>query len=168
MPIAPELRRFYGPTWRNEIRPRILARAVNACECCGKPNACYVWTLPGGIWFDDSWNRWRAPGSELVDLRPPRDRGVFVIGPPMKEILNCKYPGSNFVLVVITIAHVNQISGDDRDENLAALCQWCHLSHDRMQHARNARTTRCKRKDHSRPLLVGLTPQTQTPPLGEE
>jgi hypothetical protein len=175
MPIAPELRQFYGPTWRKEVRPRILARAQDACECCGKPNHKTVRTLPGGLWFDEyRWDKWRSPGSELIDLRPPSERGVFTEGPNLTtcnaDTLSILFEtgGLRYITVVLTVAHVNQISGDDRDENLAALCQWCHLSHDRMQHARNARMTRCTRKDSSRPLLAGLTPQTQTPPLGEE
>lgn len=54
------------------------------------------------------------------------------------------------IRVVITVAHLNHIAGDDRDENLAALCQWCHLIHDLSHHQR----TRATRKDAARPLLV--------------
>jgi 5-methylcytosine-specific restriction endonuclease McrA len=175
MPIAPELRQFYGPTWREKVRPRIMSRAQDACECCGKRNSCYVWTVPVVIptlwgevrytaWWDDDWQRWRAPGSVLVDLRPPRDRGVFVEGPKIDDVRNERYTGSKFLLVQVGVAHINHRSGDNRDENLAALCRGCHLNHDQIQH----RDTRRVRKDFSRPLLAGLTPQTQTPPLGEE
>src|ERR1700754_4559108 len=55
--------------------------------------------------------------------------------------------------IVLTIAHLNHVAGDDRDENLQALCQYCHLTNDAMQHARNARRTRQVRKDAARPLL---------------
>ncbi len=34
MPIARELRRFYGHHWRTVTRPRILARAGGCCEGC--------------------------------------------------------------------------------------------------------------------------------------
>jgi len=152
MPISADLRQYYGRAWRKDIRPRILGRAQDACECCGKPNHRLIWTLPGGRWYCRDWKRWRAPGTELVDLRPPRERGVFVDGPDMSMSfvpLPCR-----IVEIVITIAHVNQIPGDDRDDNLAALCQFCHLWHERMQHARNARVTRCIRKDSARPLLA--------------
>lgn len=46
-------------------------------------------------------------------------------------------------------AHLNHVSGDDRDENLKALCQWCHLQYDKLQH----HETRATRKDSARPLL---------------
>jgi hypothetical protein len=38
MPIRPELRKFYGATWRTVTRPRILKRAGNCCEQCKVPN----------------------------------------------------------------------------------------------------------------------------------
>ena len=59
------------------------------------------------------------------------------------------------VRVVLTIAHFNHTPGDDRDENLKALCQWCHLAHDRDQH----RATRRHTKDARRPLLYPLLQQ---------
>jgi hypothetical protein len=76
-----------------------------------------------------------------------------------------------FLLVQVGVAHINHRSGDnDRDENLAA---WCRLdaisNHDHdTAHCDTHAVTRQMRKDFSRPLLAGLTPQTQTPPLGEE
>jgi hypothetical protein len=49
--------------------------------------------------------------------------------------------------VVLTVAHVlNPDPLDCRDENLAALCQRCHLNHDRAHHMRNAAATRRRRK----------------------
>jgi hypothetical protein len=59
-----------------------------------------------------------------------------------------------WVHIVLSVAHLNQTPGDDRDENLKALCQWCHLRNDRMTHLRNAHITRARKKDQTRPLLV--------------
>jgi len=53
------------------------------------------------------------------------------------------------VRIVLTIAHLNHTPGDDRDENLEALCQWHHLNLDFFQH----RNSRAIRKDLARPLL---------------
>ena len=44
--------------------------------------------------------------------------------------------------VVLTIAHMDHVSGNDEAENLKALCQRCHLKHDEKQHAENAAETR--------------------------
>ena len=48
--------------------------------------------------------------------------------------------------VVLTVAHLNHIPMDVRDENLKALCQRCHLTYDAKHHAQNAATTRHKRR----------------------
>lgn len=54
------------------------------------------------------------------------------------------------VQVVCTVAHLNHVAGDDREENLAFLCQWCHLHYDAAHH----HETRGARKDAARPLLA--------------
>lgn len=54
------------------------------------------------------------------------------------------------IKVVLGVAHLNHTPGDDRDENLKALCQWCHLNYDKIHH----RETRAARKDKARPLLA--------------
>lgn len=43
--------------------------------------------------------------------------------------------------VVLTVAHLNHEKLDNREVNLAALCQRCHLNHDREQHELNRRRT---------------------------
>jgi hypothetical protein len=50
--------------------------------------------------------------------------------------------------VVLTIAHIlNPDPMDCRDENLAALCQRCHLSYDARMHARHAAATRQRKQE---------------------
>jgi nitrate/TMAO reductase-like tetraheme cytochrome c subunit len=63
-------------------------------------------------------------------------------------------PPDRISKVVLTIAHLNHDPSDNRDENLAALCQWCHNHHDVDFRQANARETRMTRKDSGRPLLV--------------
>lgn len=48
--------------------------------------------------------------------------------------------------VVLTTAHLNHDPTDNRLENLAHLCQRCHLRLDMTQHRRNAAATRRARK----------------------
>lgn len=62
------------------------------------------------------------------------------------------FEGAHPIWVVLTIAHLNHTAGDDRDDNLKALCQWCHLNLDVEHH----RESRAIRKDLGRPILKEL------------
>ena len=53
------------------------------------------------------------------------------------------------ITIVLTVAHLNHVPGDDGDDNLRAWCQRCHLLYDREHHHQ----TRALRKDEARPLL---------------
>ncbi|HWQ36938.1 MAG TPA: HNH endonuclease signature motif containing protein [Blastocatellia bacterium] len=57
-------------------------------------------------------------------------------------------------LVALTVHHFNFTPGDDREENLIAVCQACHLELERPRHTASARITRQRRKDAQRPLLL--------------
>lgn len=48
--------------------------------------------------------------------------------------------------VILTVAHLNHDTTDNRDANLKAMCQRCHLRVDGDQHRSNARKTRRARK----------------------
>jgi hypothetical protein len=125
MPIKPELRKFYGREWRTVTRPRILERAGDKCENCKVPNHAIVWRMAHGLW-----------------------RHMSVYGEPAMS-----RPGnSHEVKIVLTIAHLNHMAGDDRPENLKALCQWCHLDYDKHHH----HITRAVRKDAARPILAAV------------
>ena len=126
MPIKAELLKFYSASWKNDVRPRILARAGNRCEECRVPNRRFVARV-GQAWWDQGRRQYFSP-----DGSRPR---------------SWKHPHT--VLIVLTIAHLNHVPGDDGDANLKALCQWCHLNYDRLHHAE----TRATRKDLARPLL---------------
>jgi hypothetical protein len=135
MPIRPELRRFYGREWHEVTRPRILKREGHRCKHCRVPNHTDV-RRTGGYWLEEraSWKEGR--------VRQWRDtRGRPVRRKPAGKLRR--------VRIVLCLAHLNNLSGDDRDENLAALCQWCHLTLDRLYHKR----MREERKDRARPLL---------------
>ena len=138
MPIKPELRHFYAREWKSVIRPRILARAGDRCETCGAPNHKIVIRydrLPGW-WFDIKTG---------AAVRPDGTIETHVRGSEMPA-------DYRLVRIVLTVAHLNHVSGDDRDENLKALCQGSHLRYDLGKH----RQTRAIRKDLMRPLLAAM------------
>lgn len=143
MPIRPELRHLYrGPKWE-AVRARILARAGNRCEQCGKRNHRRVWVFnPGQGAVAQCWSsvkgdgqRWRACGLGGTITR--------------FKLRGQEWEQARRIRVILTLAHLNHVPGDDRDENLKALCQWCHLHYDQLHH----KATRSIRKDAGRPLL---------------
>jgi len=59
---------------------------------------------------------------------------------------NLPHPVTGSV-VVLTVAHLDDANpANCADDNLAALCQRCHLAFDRAQHLRNAARTRRAKK----------------------
>ena len=50
------------------------------------------------------------------------------------------------IRIVLTIAHLDHIIEHGEDKNLAALCQKCHLAHDRQDNIKKARETRRKKE----------------------
>jgi hypothetical protein len=138
MPIKPEYKKFYGKEWRTVTRPRILERAGNCCEQCGKPNHARVVVVTVGQFqfWRSSPHRW----ARCADGRTFSSQAVVQFATDWEP---------RELFVVLTIAHLNNTPGDDRDENLKALCQWCHLNQDQAFH----RQTRAARKDAARPLL---------------
>lgn len=130
MPIKPHLRKFYrGAGWA-AVRARILKRAGQCCEQCGKPNHTWVWVMRDGTgrWCEGNPKRAQWFGADGEKAERPRD----------PELLRA----SRRVWVVLTIAHLNHLAGDDRDDNLRALCQRCHLAYDQGWHLAQARRTR--------------------------
>jgi len=153
MPIRPEFRPFYRtPEWR-EARHRILTRAGGQfdllgnylggahCEQCGKPDRNKVETFSGVMAFLEHQGPamfWRTVGATWRSwTNTPEDRSIA-----FRQKLRV-------IQVVLAVVHLNHTPGDDRDENLKACCQWCHLNLDKSEH----RVTRSARKDATRPLL---------------
>lgn len=145
MPIKPELRHLYGKQWKQETRPRILLRAGNRCEICGVPNHALVLRAAG-------W--WTQPKRHVLVafIKHKRRAGPLFWNPPTgggSTLLEFQPMICRLVQIVLGVAHMNHLAGDDRDENLKAMCQWCHLNYDKEQH----HVSRAIRKDLARPLL---------------
>lgn len=133
MPILPEFRHYYGAEWRKVIRPRILERDKHCCKSCGKPDRARVKVIRDGSgrWLDPKLRAWRDAHGAVIN-RPRGGR-------------------RHKIRVVLTVAHLNHDPADNRDENLAALCQRCHLKYDERHHY----TTRRRRAaEHAGQMLM--------------
>jgi hypothetical protein len=153
MPLRSDLRHFYGREWRTITRPRILARAQNRCEACLKPNDQVVLTISGRNAAGEAFMLWRTGGPVASGLPWNNQTGWPARIGDYIAALAAPVMRRREVRVVLTVAHLNHTSGDDRDENLRAWCQWCHLHYDRQVNQLAARNTRAVGKDAARPLL---------------
>jgi len=94
------------------IRLTILDRAENRCEQCGIPNRA---------WRNNATGQWT------------HDAGLAEAW---------RLDGDKIACIVLTVAHLDHTPEHNDPANLRALCQRCHLAHDREQHRTTAYHTR--------------------------
>jgi len=107
----------YAKDWKF-IRATILQRAGRACECtgqCGDPHEGGRCGAPGGVYI---------ARETKVPWRWTRCESKAVHGDDVRHLI-----------VVLTVAHLNHDEKDNREENLAAFCQRCHLKYDAADNA---------------------------------
>lgn len=115
----------YPTNWLAEIRPRIMARANNTCECngCDFKHLEEVWAVR----HKGKTTGWYRDYEEA--LKQPRT----IESKKNKQTGRCEtIPNPKKIKVVLTIAHLdhdetNHLVTDDR---LKAMCQLCHLRYD--------------------------------------
>jgi hypothetical protein len=117
MPIRPELRPLYPPHWRELSSHVRFERAGGRCQRCGRPHLALLRCLPDGRWFDEQAATWRDRRG-----RPAR-------WPDLVEATRFR-----MTRVVLAAAHLDSDPTNNRLKNLRALCQRCHMLHDRPHH----------------------------------
>lgn len=123
----------YHPKWSLISKLIRFRRAKNRCEKCGILNGSVVKRLPDGTWINPGAQDW-----DMIHSRIKYSRSN------MTESL--KYHG--FTKVVLTVAHIDHNKENNRFGNLAALCQRCHLTHDKHQHTSNRKYGRNHKGKH--------------------
>lgn len=114
----------YPKNWKSEIRPAILERDGNCCKFCGVENYSYIFRNDIGGWFYcEDWLNMKKRGG-----------GFYITN------------GDGRVKIVLTIAHLDHNIENNNYDNLAALCQKCHLKYDKKHHIKNAKETISKKK----------------------
>lgn len=124
MPIRTELRNLYPANW-GEISRRVrFERACGKCQACKRPHGFKIKCLPDGRWFDPNSEIWRT-----IRGRPAR-------WPDLVEAIDARS-----WTVSLAAAHLDHQPSNCRVRNLRALCQRCHLAHDRPYHLGRRRIT---------------------------
>ena len=109
--------RNYPHDWKSRIRPATLTRAEHCCEDCGVPNYALGYRdVIGGFHITEGIERGEMIGEYKV------------------------------IKIILTISHQGHDISNNDPSNLKALCQRCHLTHDREYHRKMRRTNRWKRE----------------------
>lgn len=117
MPIRKELRPLYPAEWPS------LSRTIRF-ERCGRSHRSRIRQLGDGRWYDALHNDWR------------NDRGDWA---PWPDIVD--YATVGVKQIILAAAHLDHDPTNSSEENLKALCQRCHLAHDRPHHRRRFAVT---------------------------
>lgn len=146
MPIKPENRHRYPRDWK-QIHAAILTRAGHSCEQCGVPNHAVGY---------------RGEFGDFIRLRgngPCDAAGCGLDWPNTGRRLdyadalefarqynshagNRDAAGNRWIVIVLTVAHLDHTPENCDPTNLRALCQRCHLAYDADHHQRTAYRTR--------------------------
>lgn len=137
MPIRPENRKRYPKDWP-AISTAIKNRANNCCEHCGIRQYSVVY------WEDGRYHRLAGNGPcDAAGLG-----GVWPSYAPISYREACEFRNSanewrepfdpKFIVIVLTVAHLDHHPENCDPANLKALCQRCHLRYDQQHHARSA------------------------------
>ncbi len=126
MPIRPELRWFYPIDWPQLSHWVRFTRAGGQCERCKRPHATMLICAANGSWRDDRTGQWRD------------SKGAIIPTPS-------SIAGTRLTLAMLATAHLDHNPSHNRPRNLAALCQRCHLLHDRPHHLTQRRLTHRRR-----------------------
>ena len=130
MPIRPEYRWLYPIDWPQLSAVIRFERAEGRCEGCGRPHGRIVCHLGDGRWWDAKRGTWRDGQGRVARSSDADDLLATV----------------TTTRVVLATAHRDHDPTNNRPRNLAALCQRCHLAHDRQEHRRRRWLTLFRRK----------------------
>lgn len=132
MPISKENAKLYPSNWQ-EIRAEILIQAENKCEFCGVPNYA--------LGYRDEEGRFHHCCGNLVCDKAGRGELSYKEAREIADEYNSGWHGDEhkWIVIVLTIAHLDHDPTNNKRTNLAALCQRCHNRWDAKHRQRNRR-----------------------------
>ena len=125
--------RFYPIDWPQLSAVIRFRRARGRCESCGRPHGRLVDHLGDGRWWDEDHQVWRSGRGRPLRRLP----ALAQLSPALPRYQT---------RVVLACAHLNHDPTQNGPWNLKALCQRCHLMHDRAEHQKRRWLTLRKRR----------------------
>lgn len=123
----------YHPKWSLISRLIRFHRAKNKCEKCGLKNHQIIKRLKHGDYRLPFQLEWDVINNKVRLNQISLQSAIQLFG---------------FTKVVLTVAHLDHDKENNRFNNLAALCQCCHLKHDLNQHIANRKYGRNYKGKH--------------------
>lgn len=124
----------YPRNWK-DISRRIRERDGQRCKWCGVENYAIGARDRFGDWHNEH---------DIQSMKSSVGESLFGDYPKM-------------IRIILTVAHIDHDTTNNEDSNLAALCQRCHLNHDRDHHLANRKRT-YQRRRIARISATGQTP----------
>lgn len=128
MPIR---KQDYPPDWPF-ISLTVRKEAGWKCEWCAAPGGKVIQRFPGGAW------------AEVVQIQAHITAAIEYT----EKMTWARLRYHRLTKVVLSTAHLDRNSKNNDRENLASLCQKCHLNHDILQHMQNRKYGRHHGKEH--------------------
>jgi len=123
MPIRKE---DYPTDWK-EISLQVREEAGQRCEWCGAPNGEVIRRYSQVPFPNPNY-----PGHNYVVWYTIEETDGRWVDPKTLSWARLRFHG--LTKIILTVAHLDRDSTNNARENLAALCQRCHLRHDIHQH----------------------------------
>ena len=142
MPIKPENKSRYPENWKQISEDIRFNRANNRCEFCGVPNYAvghrdedgrFV-PIAGNIYADCAVKGLSYPSLNSLTFTEAKKIAD-------SETFNCLW-GYKYIVIVLTVAHLDHQPENCDPENLKAMCQKCHNSYDRSHRNRTVKNGR--------------------------
>lgn len=130
MPIKPKNKDRYPDNWSTEVVPRIRKRSGDRCEKCGVGNHAVGYRdekgnfipLSGSVIYEDYGAGIDPYTGKLADMKTARQLAEF-------NTTNDEY-GYQYIVIVLTVAHLDHNPENCSDSNLRHWCQKCHNRYD--------------------------------------
>lgn len=132
----------YHPDWKAISKRIRTERAKNRCEWCSAPNKSFIYRWEDGTWESAhgvAVQYYKHDEDNVRNGYPEEWNNPFEI---LRHMRDNACDGDKITYIVLTVAHIDHDKTNNDDANLVALCQRCHLNHDRKQHAENRRNGR--------------------------